>query len=385
MSNNNQPKKEPIGPLKYPTVTLQEINSVISRTELFGYLYKFYVPIHLISFSNENVVKRAIWASDDDQFSIDSDIVTIIIHSSRYVPKKGPSQEKKPLGAFVSFQFENGTPPKYFMRRKNGIRSRYSSKQNGFSVTIQSFKLVYKSSQVPTSFVSLKKFHKKPEIRRKRSYRPSQVSSTSTTSKKKPNPVDNSKYKRKKLLKKINFKEKKTSKNIKNTTKYEKPKNIPQSPSLNTKHRYSDQCSVPVINGFFDMKNHTSSDSPQIQSLKNPIEDRYKSTNFIEHSSFDSPFPFKEFPTQEQTKTKLKQTNNFSSPSVSSLPFEEIFFSIPNDYQEFETQNNSFLDFDFHFDEPIEDLKLSFDYFMEEQPINLDPYSMPKSNSNFFN
>ncbi|KAJ6253342.1 hypothetical protein M0813_01388 [Anaeramoeba flamelloides] len=386
MSNNNQLQKEPIGPLKYPKVTLQDINSVISRTKLFGHLYKFYVPINLISFSNKNVVKREIWVSDDEQFSINSDIVTIIIHSSRYVPKKVPSQEKKPLGAFISFQFRNDNPPKYFMRRKNGIRSRYSSKQSGFFVTIQDFNLVYKPNQVPKSFVSLKEYFKKPKIRRKRSWKPSQVPSTSsTTSKKKTKPVDNSKYKRKKLVKKINTKEKKTSKKHKNTSKNEKPKNIPQSPNLNTTQRHSDQTSSPVINEFVNMDNHTFANSPQIQLLKNPIEDKFKSTNLNQKSSLNSQFLFKDFPNQEQTKTEVKQTSTFSSSSISLLPFDEMFFSIPNEYQEFEIQNNSFFDFDLHFDEPIEDFKLSFDYFMEEQPINLDHYSFPKSNSTFFN
>ncbi|KAJ3431944.1 hypothetical protein M0812_20869 [Anaeramoeba flamelloides] len=353
MSNNNQLQKEPIGPLKYPKVTLQDINSVISRTKLFGHLYKFYVPINLISFSNKNVVKREIWVSDDEQFSINSDIVTIIIHSSRYVPKKGPSQEKKPLGAFISFQFRNDNPPKYFMRRKNGIRSSIS---------------------------------KNPKSEKKRSWKPSQVPSTSsTTSKKKTKPVDNSKYKRKKLVKKINTKEKKTSKKHKNTSKNEKPKNIPQSPNLNTTQRHSDQTSSPVINEFVNMDNHTFANSPQIQLLKNPIEDKFKSTDLNQKSSLNSQFLFKDFPNQEQTKTEVKQTSTFSSSSISLLPFDEMFFSIPNEYQEFEIQNNSFFDFDLHFDEPIEDFKLSFDYFMEEQPINLDHYSFPKSNSTFLN
>ncbi|KAJ6250979.1 hypothetical protein M0813_15799 [Anaeramoeba flamelloides] len=395
--NKTLKNKQTIGPLKYPSVTLQDVNSGFSTNELFNNIYNFYVPIDMISFSNENVVNRSIWVSDDEQYSSNSDIVTIIIHSSRYLPKKTVNDESKPLGAFISFQFRNHMPPKYFMRRKNGIRSRYSSKQIGFSVKIQDFELVYKTSKVPTAFVSLKKYTTKPRIRRKRSWKSSSSPiSSSKNSVRKANSLENSQHKRKKFVKKTNSKDRATVKDkvkinnkqtpsiSKETTSISKettsrgeqqmPK-IAQSPSLMDTSRNYYQTSSPVVNEFVSIDNTSS---PQTQLMKDQFEETLISSNVNQKQSLrDFQFLLKESTNQDHFEFEFEHINTTSS----SLSLDEILCSVP--YNVHTSENEPIFDFDFNFDESIQDFKLSLENFMGEQPVNLETYSLPKSTSNF--
>ncbi|KAJ3429311.1 hypothetical protein M0812_24656 [Anaeramoeba flamelloides] len=378
--NKTLKKNQTIGPLQYPSVTLQDINSGFSTNELFNNIYNFYVPIEMISFSNENVVNRSIWVSDDEQYSSNSDIVTIIIHSSRYLPKKTVNNESKPLGAFISFQFRNHMPPKYFMRRKNGIRSRYSSKQIGFSVRIQDFELVYKTSKVPTTFVSLKKYTTKPRIRRKRSWKSSASNSSTKSSFRKAKSLGNSQHKRKKFVKKINAKEtaslsKETKSISKETTSRgeERMPKIAQSPSLMDTSRNYYQTSSPVVNEFVSIDNTSS---PQTQLLKNQIEETLISSNVNQKQSF---FDF---------QLLLKESTNLdhlelehTKKTTTSFSLDEMLFSVP--YNVHTSENEPIFDFDFNFDESIQDFKLSLENFIGETSFSLDTYSLPKSTSNF--
>ncbi|KAJ6227062.1 hypothetical protein M0813_10215 [Anaeramoeba flamelloides] len=206
MNKSTHKNQTPPVVFNYNQTNLLDLLSLYDQKELFSQTYKFYVAQEEINFENENVVNRSIWVSKEKEYSPNSDIVAIILHSSTYLPEKFENDKKKkkakkgkgkgktvidqngkkkkkklitklklkpkqmvkerekekrrlmekPLGILITFRFLQKIPPHYVMYRKNGIRSRYSSKSNHFPVIVEESQLVLKQSMVPTRFKTVK-------------------------------------------------------------------------------------------------------------------------------------------------------------------------------------------------------------------------------------
>ncbi|KAJ3434704.1 hypothetical protein M0812_01825 [Anaeramoeba flamelloides] len=185
----------------YLQVTLKDLLSMSGDEDFFTRTFQFYVPLDTLNFENKGVINRSIWVSDNEEYSPKSDIVAIVLHSSTYLPEKyiinkskkkkkptnlnlefiamkknknlitklklKPKQmqkeiekerkrlSEKPFGLLINFKFLTILPKKYVMYRKNGIRSRYSSKPKHFPVIIEDSQLVLQKLNVPTKFLKL--------------------------------------------------------------------------------------------------------------------------------------------------------------------------------------------------------------------------------------
>ncbi|KAJ3449987.1 hypothetical protein M0812_06149 [Anaeramoeba flamelloides] len=150
-----------IGIFQYCDVTLQDILEKAPEHMVYNSCFQFYIPIDVISYSNEKVINRCIWAANNNRYSSNTDLVPLIIHSSIYVPPNEKKKKKKinchgnPVGLIVSFQFIPDLSPKYLMKRKNGIRSRYCSKSSDKVVMIRDVNYLQSQSQVPTNFFEI--------------------------------------------------------------------------------------------------------------------------------------------------------------------------------------------------------------------------------------
>ncbi|KAJ6227952.1 32 kda heat shock protein-related [Anaeramoeba flamelloides] len=128
--NPNKPKDDKdyinLGPFHYRSVTLELIWNEISKEILHSGIITIYVPPEDLTFENEKVVSRWLWSSGEDEYTTISDVVPIVIHSSRYIPNK--VQKAKHFGILANFKFCEKHVTKLPMKRKNGIRSRFTSK-----------------------------------------------------------------------------------------------------------------------------------------------------------------------------------------------------------------------------------------------------------------
>ncbi|KAJ3441422.1 hypothetical protein M0812_13434 [Anaeramoeba flamelloides] len=231
-TNRNQTNT---GTYNYKQTKLVDLLSLSHRKDFFSQPYQFYVSLEDINFENESVANRSIWISKKKEYSPNSDIVAIILHSSTYLPEqfetnkkkkgngKGPGKRKgkgktvidqngkkkkkksitklklkpkqmakelekekkrlleRPLGILISFKFLKSIPSSYVMHRKNGIRSRYSSKPTQYPVIIERSQLVLKKSLIPKTFQVVKssEFEKMNQTNnRKRIFETEQNSST---------------------------------------------------------------------------------------------------------------------------------------------------------------------------------------------------------------
>ncbi|KAJ3448134.1 hypothetical protein M0812_00610 [Anaeramoeba flamelloides] len=158
-TENQQPKQQQlttvIGPFNYRDVTLKELSEKISRQELFALCYSFYIPSEEITNQNEKVVNRWVWCSSKNQYSCYSDLVAFLIHSSLLIPEQS---EGNYLGVLVTVRFVKSNCSIFVMKRKNGIRSRYSSKLMGLSLIVKSTITLTTESQIPKVFWNLKQF-----------------------------------------------------------------------------------------------------------------------------------------------------------------------------------------------------------------------------------
>ncbi|KAJ6228036.1 hypothetical protein M0813_09174 [Anaeramoeba flamelloides] len=158
MSQNNNFRKnqdcQAVGPFLYPTTTLFEVISKTPKRLVSGYEYLFYVPFSELSYENEHVKKRWVWANEN-KYHCSSDVVSILIHSSCFIPNKTAHQLE---GIIVTFKILKEKVSKFIMKRKNGIRSRFSSKKKGNCVQVTNMRLAYHSNQIPTNFLSISQF-----------------------------------------------------------------------------------------------------------------------------------------------------------------------------------------------------------------------------------
>ncbi|KAJ3444454.1 enolase-phosphatase e1 [Anaeramoeba flamelloides] len=162
--NKENPKKKSsiIGIFHYSQATLKQIFDKTPKHLVYDYLYQFYIPISVVSYSHEKVVQRRIWVASKNRYCTNSDLVPLIIHSSTYVPDlEKKNENRQPLGIIMTFQYLDVNSPKFIMRRKNGIRSRYCSKSFDKVVEIINFKFVEMVSQIPLEFLKLGDYHKK--------------------------------------------------------------------------------------------------------------------------------------------------------------------------------------------------------------------------------
>ncbi|KAJ6250515.1 hypothetical protein M0813_16001 [Anaeramoeba flamelloides] len=144
---------ETIGIFHYSKVTLNDIAEGY-QSSLYQHLFKFFIPIEEIDYGNQNVLNRNVWVSSNKIYSANSDLVALAIHSSTYVPKKKGFKSSL-LGVNMVFKFLDLVTPKFIMRRKNGIRSRFSSKKSGKVVQISHVEMITRKDEVPKQFETL--------------------------------------------------------------------------------------------------------------------------------------------------------------------------------------------------------------------------------------
>ncbi|KAJ6234081.1 hypothetical protein M0813_00715 [Anaeramoeba flamelloides] len=141
------------GTFHYSNVTLNDIVKGYPSS-LYQSLFKFFIPIEEIHYDSEKVLNRNVWVSSNKIYSANSDLVALAIHSSAYVPKKKCFKSSL-LGINMVFKFLDMDTPKFIMRRKNGIRSRYSSKKSGKVVQISHVEMITRKDEVPKQFETL--------------------------------------------------------------------------------------------------------------------------------------------------------------------------------------------------------------------------------------
>ncbi|KAJ6230414.1 hypothetical protein M0813_07053 [Anaeramoeba flamelloides] len=144
-----------LGPFHYQDVTLKELSEKITQDKFYGCSYSFYIPSKDLTYQNKQVAKRWVWCSSRNHYSCNSDLVAFLIHSSQIIPEK---RENNYLGVIVTLQFFDSNCSIFVMKRKNGIRSRYSSKLMGLSPIVKSILTLTKQSQIPKVFWDLKQF-----------------------------------------------------------------------------------------------------------------------------------------------------------------------------------------------------------------------------------
>ncbi|KAJ3426738.1 32 kda heat shock protein-related [Anaeramoeba flamelloides] len=149
--NPNKPKEEKgyinLGPFHYRSVTLELIWNEISKEILQSGIITIYVPPEDLTFENEKVVSRWIWNSGEDEYTVISDVVPIVIHSSRYIPDK--LQKAKHFGILANFKFCEKHVTKLPMKRKNGIRSRFTSKPQSQLFSILGIEEIKNEKNIP--------------------------------------------------------------------------------------------------------------------------------------------------------------------------------------------------------------------------------------------
>ncbi|KAJ6253768.1 hypothetical protein M0813_13185 [Anaeramoeba flamelloides] len=136
-----------IGPFHYNHVTLELLSKELPKNVLMDNVVVFYVPYEELCVGNEKVVNRWLWCSETDEYSILSDVVPILIHSSRYIPNRNESE--KHFGILSYFKYLDKSVTKYPMKRKNGIRSRFSSKPKDQLVEIISTQILDNAQMFP--------------------------------------------------------------------------------------------------------------------------------------------------------------------------------------------------------------------------------------------
>ncbi|KAJ6247010.1 hypothetical protein M0813_02266 [Anaeramoeba flamelloides] len=286
-----------IGIFHYDSIKLIELSSLFTEEELFETEFQFYVPFKIISFENENVVNRTIWATNDRTYSPSSDLVPVIIHSSQYIPDKTKLQST-PVGVIVGVTHLDSQPQMYNMRRKNGIRSRYSTKQTGFVVTICSIQFLYKQSEIPTDFLEKNSVSKQRESNNNKSQ-----------------PI-----------------------NTHNTTNNNHSKNTSDKNANHTTNcEYN--CEKPVDDEFKNL----------LDIVNTPInkQDDQKISNSILSNDMKK----KSFVTEDQTKFKVISVDNFCG--IENNPF--------SNFNPLESQMQSNYDFNFGFDFDL-NLNFEYDF-----------------------
>ncbi|KAJ3432476.1 hypothetical protein M0812_21417 [Anaeramoeba flamelloides] len=148
------PKKtgnQVIGPFHYSELTLSSLCEIIGSKSRTCYDFLFFIPEYCLTFENEHVKNRWVW-NWDKYYSSNSDLVAFLIHSSTYIPNK---TAQSPTGLLVTIRFIDVSPPSFAMKRKNGIRSRYSSKLKGSCFFAKSIEIINDQEKVPTKYFSV--------------------------------------------------------------------------------------------------------------------------------------------------------------------------------------------------------------------------------------
>ncbi|KAJ6244243.1 hypothetical protein M0813_21507 [Anaeramoeba flamelloides] len=141
-----------VGTFLYPYTNLCDLCENIHPDILFQFCYQFYVPACNINYGNVKVKQRWVWTLGD-KYECTSDIVAILIHSSTVIPKK---MVKRYEGVIVTFQILNERIQRYVMKRKNGIRSRHSTKKKGLCAHVVGSTIIFDSKNTPENFLNIK-------------------------------------------------------------------------------------------------------------------------------------------------------------------------------------------------------------------------------------
>ncbi|KAJ6244217.1 hypothetical protein M0813_21481 [Anaeramoeba flamelloides] len=138
-----------IGPFHYNSVNLETVGKEVGTSLLEHGVISFYIPPDELSYENDKVITRWLWSSGKDEYSIFSDIVPILIHSSRYLPRKNLKQYH--YGFIANFKYVQKKVNKMQMKRKNGIRSRFSSKETSHLVKILNLEIIATEKAFPNN------------------------------------------------------------------------------------------------------------------------------------------------------------------------------------------------------------------------------------------
>ncbi|KAJ6240381.1 hypothetical protein M0813_24094 [Anaeramoeba flamelloides] len=266
--NNPQPlnsSKVVVGPFEYGKSTLLDILSSYSQKSIHQSSFTFYVPVEELKFDHVTIKKRWIWNGEEFEYSPHSDVVAILLHSSRYVPPKNSKIVHKSIiryntinnrsveeqygtkklelvGVLASFKFLDKEVNKFSMKRKNGIRSRYSTKSIRPIVFAEEVQIVPTKNEIPTKFVFPNNRHpstKKNPVFNKQKF----VKNNSSTSNKQKNKKLNQKEvteNEKDQKKKITKTKTKKIKNQKKTTE------IKANPNYNTKRNSNAETTLGI-------------------------------------------------------------------------------------------------------------------------------------------
>ncbi|KAJ6246767.1 hypothetical protein M0813_02020 [Anaeramoeba flamelloides] len=137
-----------IGPFHYSELTLSSLCEIVGEKSRNCSEFLFFIPGYCLTFENEQVKNRWVW-NWNTYYSSNSDLVAFLIHSSTFIPNK---TAVNPLGLLVTICFIDVKPPSYAMKRKNGIRSRYSSKLKGTCFFAKSVEIINDQEKVPSTF-----------------------------------------------------------------------------------------------------------------------------------------------------------------------------------------------------------------------------------------
>ncbi|KAJ3448088.1 kinesin-like protein klp98a [Anaeramoeba flamelloides] len=146
--NDKMTQNGVIGPFHYLKLSLSSLCEIVGAKSRMCYDFLFYIPGYCLTFENEQVKKRWVW-NWNTYYSSNSDLVAFLIHSSTFIPNKTATN---PLGLLVTVRFIDAKPPSYSMRRKNGIRSRYSSKLKGSCFFAKSIEIINDQGKEPTDY-----------------------------------------------------------------------------------------------------------------------------------------------------------------------------------------------------------------------------------------
>ncbi|KAJ5068790.1 regulator of chromosome condensation [Anaeramoeba ignava] len=133
-TNQDIKAKSYVGPIMYPRVEVKEIVECFKKSFLLNLSVQYFIPSHWVSFHNSKVLKRIIWG--DQEYSPNSDIVCLILHSNSFVPKN-ILDSKQNLLVTLNFKNKNQNSP-FLSKRRNGICSRETLRaQNGIAVVVE--------------------------------------------------------------------------------------------------------------------------------------------------------------------------------------------------------------------------------------------------------
>ncbi|KAJ6242308.1 hypothetical protein M0813_22751 [Anaeramoeba flamelloides] len=347
------------GIFHYQKVTLDDIVNSFPPDTLFGNLFQFFVPSSEISHQNEKIQKRWLWNGDENEYSTKSDIAAVLIHSTIYIPRKGfvrssnrsaLSEQKKTIGfgVVMTFRFVEKEVTHFSMKRKNGIRSRYSSKGSQPIAVVSKVNILRKKKDIPLKFKNIDIYTNTDPNTNTNTNTNTNISTNTNTKKEVVTKRNNLKNERKMRQSKNNHTkyEKRTTINKVKTRKKKKPQErnkkelqlIPNKLIVNRKRKSFDQINPEKIlktnlYSNFDTDNNPLKIEPRQKQLR--VNPKTLNSNNVNY--------FKTAYNEKQILLNVEDDNNKDNVNPSLLDSKNVLKQ--DDYKIFGTQDK---ELDFH-------------------------------------